>query len=143
MKRARSPAILRDLDFLYRSGSVGGLSDRELLGQFKTSDRATAERAFEALVGRHGPMVLGVCRRILGDRLDAEDAFQATFLLLGMSPVAIRKPDSLGPRLHGVAARISRRARIAAERRKHQALSLNEMASCASPVANDELSELW
>jgi RNA polymerase sigma factor (sigma-70 family) len=142
MKRARSHAISRDLDFLYRTGAVGGLSDRELLGQFKTSDRTTAERAFEVLVGRHGPMVLGVCRRMLGDRLDAEDAFQATFLVLGMNPGAIRKPDSLGPWLHGVAARIARRARMNAERRKEEPLLGVDVASPASSRTNDEVTEL-
>ncbi len=72
-------ADCRRFDRLLTLGTVAGLSDGELLGRFaKRSDEA----AFEALAARHGPMVLGVCRRILDDGHAAEDAFQATFLIL-------------------------------------------------------------
>jgi RNA polymerase sigma factor (sigma-70 family) len=112
----RSPSnqtFVRDLGVLFQAGAIGGLSDRELLGHFAARSGDVAQRAFEAIVRRYGPMVLGVCRRVLGDVQLAEDAFQATFLVLALKAGAIRKPDSLGPWLHGVAGRIARRARDA------------------------------
>src|SRR5262245_16526532 len=77
-------------------------SDGELLARF-TAGRD--ELAFTALVSRHGPMVLGVCRRVLGDPHDAQDAFQATFLLLSRKAHALADPGRLGPWLYGVAYR--------------------------------------
>src|SRR6516165_3225910 len=65
------------------------------------------EVAFETMVRRHGPMVLGVCRRILQEEHDAEDAFQATFLVLLRKAHAIGKPELLGNWLFGVAYRIA------------------------------------
>ena len=67
---------------LFDVGSVGGMTDGELLGQFAAGGGGSAELAFTALVERHGPMVLRVCRSILADEQDAEDALQATFLVL-------------------------------------------------------------
>src|SRR5438270_10972853 len=93
-----------------------GRSDRQLLDAYAAGDPA----AFAALVRRHGPMVLGVCRRVLGNHHDAEDAFQATFLALARGAGGIRKADSLTSWLHGAAWRIAMRARRdAAPRRKH------------------------
>ena len=63
-------------------GPTGGLADAELLERFASRDAGAAAHAFEGLLLRHGPMVLDVCRRVLGDPHDAEDAFQATFLVL-------------------------------------------------------------
>jgi RNA polymerase sigma factor (sigma-70 family) len=94
------------------------LPDRELLERF------TARRegpAFEALVRRYGPMVLGVCRRVLGNLHDAEDAFQATFLVLARDADSIYKRAALGSWLYGVAYRVSAKARgQAARRRRHE-----------------------
>ena len=70
------------------------------------------ELAFEALVERHGSMVLGVCRRLLGDSHDAEDAFQATFLVLVRKAGQIRDSERLGPWLYGVATRVATKARV-------------------------------
>ena len=74
-----------------------GLLDAELLERYV---RQRDEAAFEALVRRHGPMVLGVCRRVLGKEADAEDAFQATFLILVRQARAIRK-RACSTRQHG------------------------------------------
>ena len=93
-------------------------SDTQLLQSYAASND---QGAFAALVKRHGPMVLGVCRRILQDPHDAEDAFQATFLTLARSASSIRKAEALTSWLHGVACRTALRARRdAARRRKHE-----------------------
>src|SRR5437764_10369616 len=83
-------------------------SDGQLLGRFNTRRDRTAETAFTLLVARHGPMVLRVCRQILGDCPGAEDAFQATFLVLARRSHSIRRPELLGNWLYGVALRTAR-----------------------------------
>jgi RNA polymerase sigma factor (sigma-70 family) len=93
------------------------LADRHLLNRFVT---ARDEAAFAALVRRHGPMVLGVCRRLLHDAHEAEDAFQATFFVLAHKARSVSRPESLGPWLHGVAYRTAARARQAAQRRARE-----------------------
>ena len=85
-----------------------GLTDAELLVRYAD---AREEAAFEALVHRLGPLVLGVCRRLLGDDHAADDAFQATFLVLAKKARAIRKSKSVASWLHGVARRVAIRAR--------------------------------
>ena len=92
-----------------------GNSDPELLQQFL--DRAD-QAAFAALLNRHGPMVLGVCRRILHNAADADDAFQATFLVLALKGRSIRARTSLADWLFGVAIRTSRKAKAALARRR-------------------------
>src|SRR5262249_36977296 len=94
-------------------------SDRQLLGDYAASNDPAA---FAALVRRHGPMVLGVCRRPLGHWQDAEDAFQAVFLALARGARTVRKADSLTSWLYGASYRVAMRARRdAARRRKHEA----------------------
>jgi RNA polymerase sigma factor (sigma-70 family) len=116
MDDGSTEGILRDLGTLYQVGAAAGLTDAQLLDRFADGgDHAQA--AFEAIVRRHGAMVLGVCRRALGDAHAAEDAFQATFLVLASRAGAIRRRESLGPWLHGVASRLARRARLLALRR--------------------------
>src|SRR5438046_878097 len=76
------------------------------------------EVAFEALVRRHGPMVMGVCRRVLRNLHDAEDAFQATFLVLVRKAAVLRSPGTVGNWLHGVAYRTAQQGRRAALKRQ-------------------------
>ena len=90
MRNGRFGATFRQVETLLRFGPVAHLSDGQLLERF-VERRDGGEAAFEALVGRHGGMVLGVCRRVLGSVDAAEDAFQATFLVLVRQAGAIRK----------------------------------------------------
>ena len=99
---------------LFGDGSVSGMDEGELLRRFANRRDPVA---LEALVARHGPMVLGVCRRVLGNWHASEDAFQATFLVLARRAGTIRDPDQLGPWLHGVAHRVAVRARADLARR--------------------------
>lgn len=85
------------------------LADQDLLNRFA---RTRDEEAFAALVERHGPMVLGVCRRVLQDECDAEDAFQATFLVLARKANGIRKREAVGSWLYGVAYRVANKLRV-------------------------------
>src|SRR4051794_23185895 len=93
---------------------TGGLSDEQLLQRF-IADRD--EAAFEVLVWRHGPKVLGVCRRVLGNAADADDAFQATFLILARKAGSIGKREAVGGWLYRVAYRVAVLARAAARKR--------------------------
>jgi RNA polymerase sigma factor (sigma-70 family) len=97
--------------------------DGQLLQRF-ASERD--EQAFTALVKRHGPMVLGVCRRVLHHAHDAEDAFQATFLVLARKAGSIRRPESLGNWLYGVAYRTALEARTKVARRRRRERELAE-----------------
>jgi RNA polymerase sigma factor (sigma-70 family) len=94
-------------------------SDAELLERFVNRRE---ESAFETLVQRHGPLVLSLCRRLLDDRHEAEDAFQCTFLVLARNAGAVRKRDSLGSWLYGVAYRVSRQLRLRNAQRQRQEL---------------------
>ena len=82
MRCGRDSALVRQFRTLFEAGTVAGLSDGQLLERFLEGRDESGEVAFAALVARHGPMVLGVCRRSLSDPNDAADAFQATFLVL-------------------------------------------------------------
>ena len=104
--------VARQLGTLFQSGSAAGLSDRQLLERYSARRDDAGEAAFAALVARHGPMVLGVCRQLLDDRHHAEDAFQATFLVLARKASSLRDPDLLGNWLYGVALRTARCARL-------------------------------
>jgi HlyD family secretion protein len=118
MAAGPSGAVLRDIQTLFDSGTVGGLSDRQLLERFASRRDASADTAFEALVLRHGPMVLRVCRNVLGDSTDAQDAFQATFLVLVRRHSSIRGLDSIAGWLYGVACRVAARARVESSRHR-------------------------
>ncbi len=114
-------AGLRHLHTLYRVGVLGDLSDAQLLERYVAGLDEGAEAGFAALVERHGPMVLRVCRQILGDPHDAEDAFQATFLVLARRAGSVRRRDSVASWLHGIARRVAMHARSdVARRRRHE-----------------------
>src|SRR5262249_3056959 len=121
-------------------------ADADLLHRFITR---RDEHAFAALVQRHGPMVFGVCRRFLPHQ-DAEDAFQATFLVLARKARSIRRPELLGHWLYGVACRIARKAR-AQTRRANQVSPVDQVVEGGTPafiwadlrpVLDDEISRL-
>ena len=94
---------------------AAGLTDGQLLESYVARGE---EAAFEALVRRHGPMVLGVCRRILNHGHDAEDAFQATFLVLVRKAASIVPREVVGNWLYGVACRTAMKARAMAAKRR-------------------------
>jgi RNA polymerase sigma factor (sigma-70 family) len=109
-------------------------SDADLLGRFVQHQD---ERAFAALVGRHAPMVLGVCRRVLHDPHRAEDAAQAAFLVLARKAAAVRPPDRLAAFLHGVARQVALNARRGEARRRRREASSGPPAPPRDPL--DEL----
>jgi RNA polymerase sigma factor (sigma-70 family) len=104
----RSESVVREFQRLLEPGTVAGLTERQVLERF-------AERgdpvAFEAIVTRHGPMVYTVCRQMLRDPNDVDDAFQATFIILIKKAGRLRQPERLGPWLYGVAYRVAHRLR--------------------------------
>lgn len=115
MTRERLRAALRHLRQVVGGRGGGDVADRVHLERFVAHKD---EDAFAAIVRRHGPMVLGVCRRVLANADAAEDAFQATFLVLVQRAGSLRKPELLGPWLYGVAYRASLKARGQALRRR-------------------------
>jgi len=127
-------------------------SDEELLERFLDRNNETAEAAFQAIVVRHGPMVLGVCRHVLNQLQDAEDAFQATFLVLARKARSIRDRRVLARWLYEVAYRIAIRARTNGVRRRTHERQGGEMASTVSidnhgwielrPVLHEEVNRL-
>jgi RNA polymerase sigma factor (sigma-70 family) len=119
--KGQNGTVVRLVRTVFSAGTFAGESDGQLLARFATRGGDTAELAFSALVERHGPMVLRVCRAILRDEHDAQDAFQATFLVLARKAGALWARDSLGPWLYGVAFRTASCARSAAiVRRGHE-----------------------
>ena len=118
MVRGQDQQVLRQLGALLTVGTAGELTDGQLLERFATRAGDAAEQAFATLVERHGPMVLRVCRSVLRDTNDVEDAFQATFLVLVKKARSLWVSDSLGPWLHQVALRTASCARSAAARRQ-------------------------
>jgi RNA polymerase sigma factor (sigma-70 family) len=118
MSRLATSSIVRKIESLFDGGSIAGWSDRELLERFYRQRDATGETAFAVLVARHGPVVLHVCRQLLGNSHDAEDAFQAVFFVLARKADCIRDPDLLGNWLYGVAIRTARKAKAKIGRRR-------------------------
>jgi RNA polymerase sigma factor (sigma-70 family) len=131
--------VFRQVQRLFQGGSVSGLTECQLLERF-ASDRD--ELAFGALLARHGPMVLGVCRGVLDDPNDVDDAFQATFLVLVKKAGALRDGDRLAQWLYGVARKVSLRARSAANRKKARERPGAEEAADPHPTLDADLREL-
>ena len=130
---------------LFGGGTLVGLDDADLVDRFVAGrgDEAAA-RAFEALVTRHGPMVLAVCRTALRDGHDAQDAFQATFLILARRARSIRRRDTVASWLFGVARRVALRARADAARRRarERRVAISERSESALAREPDDLAVL-
>ena len=144
MGHRRSAGVAHDAKALFQAGRLGDLSDSVLLERSMDldGDPAIRETAFTALVERHGPMVLRVCEVVIGNFQEAEDAFQATFLVLAREAPRLTIRDSLGPWLHSVAVRISLYARRARARRQSQERIWSEQVaarSIADPGSQDPL----
>ena len=118
MVQDRGGVVSRQLEVLWTSGTLTGMSDAQLVSRFTGVRDTTAESAFRELVHRHGPMVMGVCRQVLRRAQDAEDAFQATFLILVRKARSVQVRESLAPWLYSVA--IGRRRGAASGSRYRQ-----------------------
>jgi len=143
-----STTFLRDVRHLFEAGTTAGVGDGPLLRRFV--DRRDAA-AFEALVARHGAMILGVCRHLLRDPNDAADAYQATLLVLVRKAASLRVEGSLAPWLYGVASRVAARSRSdSARRASHERTSASTASGATAgvepddsiPVLHDELARL-
>ncbi len=120
----------------WRHRLLAGSSDEELLDRFVDGDEESSESAFRAIVGRHGPMVMGVCRHALHHEHDAEDAFQATFLTLSRKADTIRDRRVLSSWLYEVAYRIAIRARAGASRHRDQ--EVQAAVACADGMIPEQ-----
>jgi RNA polymerase sigma factor (sigma-70 family) len=140
----RGAGLLGQIHLLWDLGTFAGLTDAQLLARFADRSEDGAELAFEALVERHGPMVFRVCRGVLRDEHAAEDAFQATFLVLAKKARSLWVKDSLASWLHGVAHRVASRARSDAACRRRHELRLAEARGLALEMMPDHsVSEAW
>jgi RNA polymerase sigma factor (sigma-70 family) len=149
MKRSSRLPDYRHYRALFEQGSFCGMSDAELLSRFWSQDDGeSAELAFAVLVERHASGVMRICKAILGNESDAEDAFQATFLVLATKAGRLKVRETLGPWLASVARRIASRARSAglarAARELRAARLANEVqaASIADSESGDDASVL-
>jgi RNA polymerase sigma factor (sigma-70 family) len=138
-------SVGEDLAMLFEVGAIGRLTDVELLARFLDGRGDSAsEAAFATIVERHGPMVLGVCRRVLRDDHAAADAFQATFLILARKARSVRVGDSLGRWLYGVSIRVARRAKsiVLTERGRARCLDDHDPPDVSASQDPCELAEL-
>ena len=131
MKRDCTAAVARGLERLVDPGTVAGLSEPQVLARFVERGDPVA---FEAIVVRYGPMVLSVCRQMLRDANDVDDAFQATFVTLIEKAAGLKQPERLGPWLYGVAYRVAVRAR---RRRKLEGLPADLAGRAVDQGAGD------
>jgi RNA polymerase sigma factor (sigma-70 family) len=126
MGSAHLGAAMRQIHLLFGEGTLAGLPDAQLVERYLSQ---RDELAFTALVQRHGPMVLAVCRGVLDDSNDADDAFQAAFLLLARKAKSLWIRDSLGGWLHRVASRIAFQMKSDRARRRDLERRTAEMAN--------------
>src|SRR5262245_9672227 len=149
MATGQLAVVLRHIRHLAGADALDEVSDTQLLERYCGRQE---EAALAGLVQRYGGLVLGGCRRVLGHAEDTEDAFQATFLVLAQKAGSIRKRDSVGSWLYGVAYRIATDARHKAQRRRTHERQAQPMASSAAlaeaiwpelqPVLDEELHRL-
>jgi RNA polymerase sigma factor (sigma-70 family) len=133
----------RQLRTLFNLGTAGQLTDAQLLERFAARHGESAEMAFAALVERHGPMVLRVCRQTLRSGHDAEDAFQAAFLVLARRARSLRVQNSLAPWLHQVAWRTASCLRADAARRiRHERKASERSAEVMVDRDRDDSGEI-
>ena len=125
-------SFLQNIEALFDGGVIGEQTDRQLLQLFADRDPMAAELAFTVLVRRHGPMVFRACRAILRDPHAAEDAFQATFLVLARKAGGLWVRGSLGPWLLSVARRVAYCARTDASRQRAHERTAAERAAPAT-----------
>jgi RNA polymerase sigma factor (sigma-70 family) len=118
-------------------------TDEDLLDVFLSGAGIESQEAFSSLVARHGPMVLGTCRHVLGEHHDAEDAFQATFLVLARKGATIRNRRVLAGWLHEVAHRIAVKARAGAVRRRDLEKSRAQMSAPAIERDSQDHTAAW
>jgi RNA polymerase sigma factor (sigma-70 family) len=137
MKTGSARSVLRQIRTIFTLGTFGGLTDAQLLELFLTRQGDEAEDAFAALVHRHAPMVLGVCRRMLRDPDDAEDAFQAAFFILARRAASIGRRGQLASWLHGVAVRTASEARRSTARQRARERRLMEVSRVDSAPAEE------
>ena len=141
MLQGEQGGALRRVQVLFEFGTMGSLTDRQLLEQFRTRAGDAAEAAFACLVERHGPMVIRTCRSVLRDEHAAEDAFQATFMVLVRHARSLWVKESIGPWLYQVATRVASSARAADLRRRRHELghSTQTKMLCSAAREPDDL----
>ena len=144
MAAPHAESVLRSIGTLFHEGAVGLRGDGECLDRFLSAQGPAAETAFRVLVERHGPMTVALCRRVLGDVHDAEDAAQAAFLVLARKARSIRNRDAVAGFLFGTAHRIALRAKKdAARRREHERRRIAmDSRSLPSPSSAADLADL-
>ncbi len=130
MTTRSSDGLVKSLQRSFAAAQLSAASDAELIDRFRTS---RDEAAFEALVRRHGRLVLAACRSVLSDEASVEDAFQVTFLVLLEKAHAVRRRPSVGGYLYGVARRVALQARASAESRRRRERRRGQAAEVRSP----------
>ena len=144
MSRESASQAMRQIRTLHALGAVGVLPDRQLVERFLESEGNDREDAFAALVQRHGPMILCVCRRMLRESADVEDAFQAVFLVLARKAGSVKRLEALKPWLYGMAVRTAKEARRrSARRRKWEGGAMDDSRAIFAPdESRDDLADL-
>jgi RNA polymerase sigma factor (sigma-70 family) len=138
MTNATAQGFTDHMQVLFGVGTCAGMTDGQLLERFVAEHNSGGELAFEALVARHGPMVMRVCSNLLDEPHDVHDAFQAVFLVLARRAGAIRNRNSVGGWLYGVAVRVAARARASAIRRNIRDRRTTHAAQSIAAVVSNQ-----